>query len=62
MEDNKIICPSCQSDQVRKYIYGHYFSADNGKYIKGDHIVTEGSPRFHCDNCGVDFGEAEGSD
>jgi hypothetical protein len=62
MEDNKIICAACQSDKVRKYLYGHHFASDGKKYIMGDHIVDEGSPRFHCDNCGMDYGEAEGSD
>jgi hypothetical protein len=63
MEKTKImICPACQSDKVRKYVYGHHLVAYGGEYIMRDHIVAEGSPRFHCDYCGMDYGEAEGSD
>jgi hypothetical protein len=54
-----IICPACQSEKVRRYLYGRHFLADEGKYIMGDHVVDGGSPRFHCDNCGIDYGEAE---
>jgi hypothetical protein len=62
MENNKKICPSCQSDKVRRYLYGHHLTADNREYITGDHIVDGGSPRFHCDNCGIDYGNAESLD
>ena len=60
IENNKTRCPACNGDKVRNYLYGHHFTADAGKYIMGDHIVDGGSPRFHCDNCGIDYGEAEG--
>ena len=55
-------CPSCNSDKVRRYFYGHHFTGDQKKYLGSDHRVDGGSARFHCDNCGTDFGEAEKSD
>lgn len=59
IEINKIICAACSSDKVRKYHYGRHSTKDESEYIMRDHIVDSGSPRFHCDDCGMDWGEAE---
>lgn len=62
MEKNKIKCPFCQSDEIRKIVFGLIKSKKDEKMAKeGFYFVGCGtgddSLKFHCDNCGKDFGK-----
>ncbi len=51
-------CPFCQGNRVREYLYGHYSVVDEKKYILHKKPGDTGNPRFHCDECGAEWGEA----
>lgn len=60
------VCPRCQSNDVGKWVYG---LVDNnmedssfvseirkGKVHLGGCTITTGSPMYHCNACGFDWG------
>lgn len=60
----KIICPSCNSKNVAKYLYGMpAFSKklekelEQGKIKLGGCCISDESPQFHCNDCGKEWGK-----
>jgi len=49
-----VICPNCQTDQVKEIIYGlpDIESFDFEKYEVGGCCVTPNDPKFSCTECG----------
>ena len=55
-------CPSCGSEDVRRYAYGYIpFENDEKrqdfeqKFVLGGCTISDDSARFHCDSCGEDY-------
>jgi predicted RNA-binding Zn-ribbon protein involved in translation (DUF1610 family) len=55
-------CPSCGSEKIRRYAYGYVLFPDEEErqkfhkhFLLGGCIVSDKSPRFHCDACGTDY-------
>jgi len=66
MEKDNIKCPFCNSDKVRKFVYGliKFKSEEDEKiflkeYALGGCKISDDNPMFRCDNCKKDFGFRE---
>jgi hypothetical protein len=55
-------CPSCGSEDIRRYIYG-YIRFENKeekqefdqKFVMGGCTISEKFPHFHCESCGCAY-------
>lgn len=64
MEQELIKCPFCQSNKIRRFVYGllSFKDAEDEKqflekYVKGGCRLSGENPVFHCDKCGKNFGK-----
>ncbi|MEK9173253.1 MAG: hypothetical protein AAB594_01615 [Patescibacteria group bacterium] len=64
MKQNKVLCPFCKSDKVRKFEYGliDFKNKEEIKefeklYVIGGCVVSGDSPEYRCDGCDKDFGK-----
>ena len=55
-------CPSCGSDDIRRYAYGYIlFENEDEKqefdqrFVMGGCSVSDNSPHFHCESCDWDY-------
>jgi hypothetical protein len=55
-------CPSCGSDDFRRYAYGYILFENeekkkefDQKYVMGECSISDERPRFHCDACGGNY-------
>lgn len=62
--ENKHTCPKCGSKNIAEYLYGMPVWGKEleikqmlGQIIIGGCCPEDGSPEFHCNSCGHDFGE-----
>lgn len=62
---NKIICSECRSDKVRKIVHGliEFNSKEDEESFKKENYYSgcempADEPKFHCDNCNKNFGNA----
>lgn len=63
---NKPVCPYCQSEDVAEYIWGEpcldedlFKAIDNGEVVLGGCCVSDHDPQYHCNTCHKDFGKRE---
>ena len=59
----QLTCPSCNSKNAAEYLYGMPFfdeklqkQIDEGKVILAGCIINDNSPKYHCNDCGKDWG------
>ncbi len=62
IRQQQILCPSCKSKNVAKYLHGMpAFSKKlerelkQGKIKLGGCCISDDSTRFHCNDCGKDW-------
>lgn len=59
----KITCPYCGSEHIAEYLYGMPAYDElmqqeiQGKVIFAGCVITNSDPRYHCNDCGKDFGK-----
>ena len=60
---NRITCPYCGSEHIATYLYGMMVpddeimqQASEGKVIPVGCIIPDNAPKYHCNDCGKDFG------
>ena len=64
-----IKCPYCESEHISEYLYGMPIPDEKlimqelkGKVIFAGCVITDSAPRYHCNDCGKDFGKYEEED
>lgn len=57
-------CPKCKSTNVARIIYGLLCPGpamleefNKGTIIRGGCVIKRDSPKYHCNNCGCDWGK-----
>ena len=52
-ENEKVICPFCNSDNTIPYLYGEptHEAYASGKYKIGGCVVGDSSPTHYCNDC-----------
>ena len=60
----QFICPSCNSKNVARFLYGiQEFSGklikekEEGKIILAGCHISDDSPKYHCNDCGKEWGK-----
>ena len=60
----KNICPNCKSKNVAKILYGEPASSETlmkkvkeGKIYIGGCLIEMPAPKYHCNDCGKEWGE-----
>lgn len=62
-KQQKHVCPYCGSDNIAKYIYGltiydeELKQQEEGKIIFAGCLIKDDNPKYHCNDCGKDFGK-----
>jgi hypothetical protein len=56
-------CPKCNSNDVARIVYGlpteeAFKEADKRKIVFGGCCIDDSCPKWHCNQCGHDWGKA----
>jgi len=64
--DNRPHCPKCNAEDIATIIYGKPLLSrkilagfESGRLISGGCLVRSTAPRWHCNQCGADFGQLD---
>ena len=59
-------CPYCGSEHIAEYLYGMPIPDEKlmkqereGKLIFAGCVIRDSDPRYHCNDCGKDFGKSK---